>query len=230
LQSLFGLELTTAQKVIVAIVVSLVLLALFGLFMRRITGGRLRMHGQAGGRQRQPRLGIVDTYDLDRQRQLVLIRRDNVEHLIMVGGSSDVVVETNILRSGSRAAAPVYSEAAAGDRPLPPFETLVPPSEPALRGGEDARRGGPAPEILPHLPTRQAQQTHAEAAAAASAGVAAALGLEAIEAAGRGLPDAPPQRVRPSRRCCPPRPRAPRLRSRPARRRASRASMRRLRR
>ena len=102
MQSLFGLELTTAQKVIVAIVVSLVLLALFGLFMRRITGGRLRMHGQAGGRQRQPRLGIVDTYDLDRQRQLVLIRRDNVEHLIMVGGSSDVVVETHILQRLAR--------------------------------------------------------------------------------------------------------------------------------
>ncbi len=132
MQSLFGLELTTAQKVIVASVVILVLLALLGLFVRQIQGGRLRVRGQAGGRQRQPRLGIVDTYDLDRQRQLVLIRRDNVEHLIMVGGSSDVVVETNILRSGSRATAPVYSEAAAGDRPLPPFETLVPPSEPAL--------------------------------------------------------------------------------------------------
>lgn len=194
MQSLFGLELTTAQKVIVASVVILVLLALLGLFVRQIQGGRLRVRGQAGGRQRQPRLGIVDTYDLDRQRQLVLIRRDNVEHLIMVGGASDVVVETNILRSGARAAAPAYSEAAAGDRPLPPFETLVPPSEPALRAGEEARRGGQAqsPEILPHLPTRHAQQqTHAEAAAAASAGVAAALGLEAIEAAATHSAPAP---------------------------------------
>jgi len=181
LQSLFGLELTTAQKVIVASVVILVLLALLGLFVRQIQGGRLKLRGQTGGRQRQPRLGIVDSYDLDRQRQLVLIRRDNVEHLIMLGGASDVVVETNILRSGARAQAPAYSEAGTPDRPLPPFETLVPPSEPALRAGDEIRRGAAAaaPEILPHLPTRQSQ---AEAATAASAGVAAALGLEAIGA------------------------------------------------
>ncbi|WP_457927520.1 hypothetical protein [Bosea thiooxidans] len=182
------MELTTAQKVIVASVVILVLLALLGLFVRQIQGGRLRVRGQAGGRQRQPRLGIVDTYDLDRQRQLVLIRRDNVEHLIMVGGASDVVVETNILRSGARATAPAYSEAAMADRPLPPFETLVPPSEPALRAGDEIRRGSsaPAPEILPHLPTRQ---SHAEAAAAvAGAGVAAALGLDAVGSAAQSAP------------------------------------------
>lgn len=193
MQSLFGLELTTAQKVIVASVVILVLLALLGLFVRQIQGGRLRMRGQAGGRQRQPRLGIVDTYDLDRQRQLVLIRRDNVEHLIMLGGASDVVVETNILRSGARATAPSYSEGAAPDRPLPPFETLVPPSEPALRAGDEIRRGAAvsaSPDVLPPLPTRHSH-THAEAATAASAGVAAALGLEEVGTAAAPAPVAP---------------------------------------
>src|SRR4051794_31721658 len=51
-----------------------------------------------GGRTRQPRLGIVDVYDLDRQRQLILLRRDNVEHLLLIGGPNDVVIETNIVR------------------------------------------------------------------------------------------------------------------------------------
>lgn len=155
MQSLFGLELSTAQKVIVASVVILILLALLGLIVRQIQGGRLRLRGQVAGRQRQPRLGVVDTYDLDRQRQLVLIRRDNIEHLVMIGGASDVVVETNIMRSGSRAAVPSYAETALPDRPLPPFETLVPPSEPAIRAGEELRRNGaPAPDVLPALPTR----------------------------------------------------------------------------
>jgi flagellar protein FliO/FliZ len=186
LQSLFGLELSTAQKVIVASVVILVLLALLGLFVRQIQGGRLRLRGQAGGRQRQPRLGVVDTYDLDRQRQLVLIRRDNIEHLLMIGGASDVVVETNILRSGSRAAPPAYVDTTGADRPLPPFETLVPPSEPAMRAGDDARRAGypEGPELLPPLPTRTVSvpvepPVTTAAATAATAGVAAALGVAA---------------------------------------------------
>lgn len=191
MQSLFGLELSTAQKVIVASVVILVLLALLGLFVRQIQGGRLRLRGQAGGRQRQPRLGVVDTYDLDRQRQLVLIRRDNIEHLVMIGGASDVVVETNILRSGGRAAAPAYVDTATADRPLPPFETLVPPSEPAMRAGDEARRAGYAPEgpeLLPPLPTRPASvpvepaAPTPTAATAAAAGVSAALGVAAAEA------------------------------------------------
>ena len=190
MQSLFGLELSTAQKVIVASVVILVLLALLGLFVRQIQGGRLRLRGQVAGRQRQPRLGVVDTYDLDRQRQLVLIRRDNIEHLVMIGGASDVVVETNIMRSGSRSVAPSYADTAMHDRPLPPFETLVPPSEPALRAGDEMRRNGmaEAPDLLPPLPSRASSQPDF---AAASAGVAAALGVSAPSPA-PAKPAAPP--------------------------------------
>ncbi|WP_160115704.1 flagellar biosynthetic protein FliO [Bosea lathyri] len=188
MQSLFGLDLSTAQKVLVASVVILVLLILLGLFVRQIKGGRLRLRGQGSGRTRQPRLGVVDTHDLDRQRQLVLIRRDNVEHLIMIGGASDVVVETNILRSGARATMPMQTDLQAPDRPLP-FESLVPTAEPTrLDLIEEPRRAPPsapiavtppAPEMLPPLPHRPVQtQTQAEAAAgvAVGAGVAAALG------------------------------------------------------
>src|SRR5580658_6467386 len=52
-----------------------------------------------GGRTRQPRLGLVDAFSLDGQRQLVLVRRDNVEHLIMIGGPNDVLVESQINRA-----------------------------------------------------------------------------------------------------------------------------------
>src|SRR5882757_7421426 len=59
-------------------------------------GHRLRV---PGGRTRQPRLGLVDAFSLDGQRQLVLVRRDNVEHLVMIGGPNDVLVESQINRA-----------------------------------------------------------------------------------------------------------------------------------
>jgi flagellar protein FliO/FliZ len=51
------------------------------------------------GTRRNPRLAIIDALSIDRQRKLILIRRDNVEHLILVGGSVDLVVETPIIRN-----------------------------------------------------------------------------------------------------------------------------------
>ena len=96
--SQFGLGDSPAIQYLFAFVVILALLALFAFVLRRLTGGRLMLPGQDRGRSRQPRLGIVDIYDLDRQRQLILLRRDNVEHLLLIGGPNDVVIETNIVR------------------------------------------------------------------------------------------------------------------------------------
>lgn len=42
------------------------------------------------------RLQLVDVSPLDARHRLVLVRRDNVEHLLLLGGSHPVVVETNI--------------------------------------------------------------------------------------------------------------------------------------
>ena len=58
-----------------------------------------RIRGLSPGRSRQPRLGVVDSYDLDAKRQLVLIRRDNTEHLIMIGGPNDVLIESALTRN-----------------------------------------------------------------------------------------------------------------------------------
>ena len=43
-----------------------------------------------------PRLAVVDHANVDGRRRLVLIRRDDTEHLIMTGGPVDVVIETGI--------------------------------------------------------------------------------------------------------------------------------------
>jgi hypothetical protein len=42
------------------------------------------------------RLDVVEHTSVDGRRRLVLVRRDNVEHLIMTGGPVDVVIETGI--------------------------------------------------------------------------------------------------------------------------------------
>jgi flagellar protein FliO/FliZ len=45
----------------------------------------------------EPRLAVTEQAYVDRTRRLVLIRRDDVEHLIMTGGPVDVVIETGIV-------------------------------------------------------------------------------------------------------------------------------------
>ncbi len=65
------------------------------------------------------RLEVTDHASVDGRRRLILVRRDNVEHLIMIGGPVDVVVETGIdaARAGSAKPAgevvepPVFSRA-----------------------------------------------------------------------------------------------------------------------
>ncbi|MBV8661703.1 MAG: flagellar biosynthetic protein FliO, partial [Hyphomicrobiales bacterium] len=85
---------------IVVIAGLVVAIALVVVLVYRIAfGHRLRVPG--GGRTRQPRLGLVDAFSLDGQRQLVLVRRDNVEHLIMIGGPNDVLVESQIVRAAA---------------------------------------------------------------------------------------------------------------------------------
>jgi hypothetical protein len=51
-----------------------------------------------------PRLTVTDAAAIDSQRRLVLVRRDDVEHLILIGGPSDIVIEQNITRHQPAAA------------------------------------------------------------------------------------------------------------------------------
>jgi len=119
--SIFGIEAPRAVLYVIAFAIILALVALFGLVLRKLTGARLMMPGSDRGRSRQPRLGIVDIYDLDRQRQLVLLRRDNVEHLLLIGGLNDVVIETNIVRvAGARL--PAAANEAGAERFEPSFD------------------------------------------------------------------------------------------------------------
>ncbi|MFT5508852.1 MAG: flagellar protein FliO/FliZ [Hyphomicrobiaceae bacterium] len=59
-------------------------------------GGAASFTGSFFGPKPEKRLDVVDQANVDGRRRLVLVRRDDVEHLIMTGGPVDVVIETNI--------------------------------------------------------------------------------------------------------------------------------------
>src|SRR5664279_2142049 len=89
-------------QVTISIVIVLGLIAVVYWLARRYSSGGL---GRIG-RGRVPRLAVVDAMAVDARRRLVLVRRDNVEHLILVGGTSDLVVEHSIQRTRRPAARP----------------------------------------------------------------------------------------------------------------------------
>lgn len=92
LESVVGPDYAAALMwTIVALIVLLVLLILI-----RIARGFGVGTFVAGGRNRKARLAVMDATAVDSHRRLVLVRRDDVEHLILIGGPTDVVVEQNI--------------------------------------------------------------------------------------------------------------------------------------
>jgi flagellar protein FliO/FliZ len=52
--------------------------------------------GALPSRRAAKRLGMVASQVIDNKRRLVLIRRDGVEHLLLLGGSQDLVIEHGI--------------------------------------------------------------------------------------------------------------------------------------
>ena len=88
-------EMPLAARFFVAFLVVLALIGLTAWLVRRFGANRL---GNTA-RGRQPRLAVIDAATVDGRRRLVLIRRDNVEHLLMIGGPTDLVVEPNIVRA-----------------------------------------------------------------------------------------------------------------------------------
>ncbi len=96
IESTFGVSggATQAIAVIIALAIVLLLFALFVVFLKKVS-----RNSAPQGRSRQPRIAVMDSAAVDTKRRLILVRRDNVEHLLLVGGPSDVVVEQQIIRN-----------------------------------------------------------------------------------------------------------------------------------
>ncbi len=153
---LFG-DLGTPAKFFIAFSIVLALIALTAWLVRRLGAGRLN----SAARGRQPRLAVIDAASVDGRRRLILIRRDNVEHLLMIGGPMDVVVEQNIVRAVAMRDSPRVAMPGdtlprplpvgdAGSWPLQPEPMPVPtPTTRSYRSATDE------PWIAPETPARQ---------------------------------------------------------------------------
>jgi flagellar biogenesis protein FliO len=141
MDSLFGEGTSLPVRFFIAFVVVFALIGLTAWLVRRFGSGAL---GGAGARGRAPRLAVIEAGAVDGRRKLVLIRRDNTEHLIMIGGPTDIVVEANIVRGQStRETASSRQSSAAETRALP-AEDIAWPLQPEATP-RPARTTRPAP-------------------------------------------------------------------------------------
>jgi hypothetical protein len=73
-----------------------------------------------------PRLAVVDYANVDGRRRLVLVRRDNTEHLIMTGGPVDVLIETGIAAAERPAIGTIQPRGDVELTPVQPVFTRAP--------------------------------------------------------------------------------------------------------
>ncbi len=132
---LFGDGMPLPAKFFIAFAVVLALIGLSAWLVRRFSANRL---GSANARGRQPRLAVIDASPVDGRRRLVLIRRDNVEHLLMIGGPTDVVVEQNIVRGATTARDTPREPARIEPSRIEPSRSESSRSEPATRNASAA--------------------------------------------------------------------------------------------
>jgi flagellar protein FliO/FliZ len=183
MELMFG-GMPDAGRFVVAFVLVLSLIGAGALLWRRFFGtGPLSPLGPRG---RQPRLAVIDAAAVDARRRLILIKRDNVEHLLMIGGPTDIVVESNIGRAGpiaiSREPRPIPDSASRHSTLLTDGPDWTLPPEPAarpLRASSDLDAG------LVEPPARSAREAMVESMRAVRSGPVARRNADAE-------PDTPP--------------------------------------
>lgn len=179
LTGLFGAEnAQTAMYVLFAIAI---LIGLFVLWM--IVRAIRRPRAADGRRSKQARLAVTDAAAIDPRRRLVLVRRDDVEHLIMIGGPTDIVIEQDIRRHSSvrqtqATPAPAPQQATVAKQPAP--QSPTPPSAPAQAAPAKPAPAQPAP--TKPAPVKAPEPTSAAAPVLAAAGTVAATGASALAA------------------------------------------------
>ncbi len=98
-------------RFVAALVFVLGLIGIIALLARRLVPGARTVN-----RGKKRRLALIEVLPLDAKRRLVLVRRDDTEHLIVLSPNGDVVVERNIGTTfdqllGDPADAPVSKDA-----------------------------------------------------------------------------------------------------------------------
>ncbi|MBT3532640.1 MAG: FliO/MopB family protein [Rhodospirillaceae bacterium] len=90
------MEWTNYLRFLLALLVVLGLIGGFAWIARRTGVGGI----QTGKRGRSDRLEVVEALSIDARRRLVIVRRDDREHLLLLGPDGERVIETNITPMG----------------------------------------------------------------------------------------------------------------------------------
>jgi flagellar protein FliO/FliZ len=88
------MEFDTYLRFVLVLIFVLGLVFALGWVLKRsgISGSALPGKGR--------RLGVVETAFLGPKHRLILVRRDDVEHLVLIGPNSNTVVESGIIGNG----------------------------------------------------------------------------------------------------------------------------------
>jgi flagellar protein FliO/FliZ len=89
------MDLGLYMQFVLALVFVLALIGVLAILARRFGFG-YGTPAKGGPRGRRRRLSVSEIVPLDAKRKLVLLRRDSVEHLVILGPTSETVVETAI--------------------------------------------------------------------------------------------------------------------------------------
>jgi len=176
----------------------------YRIFRRRKARGRAKSTTLGGSR-----IEILETKVIDANRKFVLLRCDDIEHLVMVGGPADVVVENDVRKVRGPGAPPAKlpgfeteRRAAASTPPVPtkPFDIPVaaaPRTPEPKRLAADARQASVpsrAPAVQPPLARAGTRSAEPHPVASADAQNRASVQRPADSNAGRREPT-PPRRV-----------------------------------
>lgn len=119
-----------------ALIFVLGLIGLFSIALKRLsTTGITGLRSGKGPR----RLSVSETVMLDGKRRMVLVRRDNKEHLLLLGMQNDVVIESNI-EAGEVTDFPVDQDNQTTDGSSSADKTLGADIRRLLRGDKRAQR------------------------------------------------------------------------------------------
>jgi len=85
------MEIADYLRFVFALLFVIALIGLIGYLGRRYGMGYRNVPRSA-----TRRLSISEIMPLDAKRRLILVKRDNQEHLLVLGGTTDLIVEKNI--------------------------------------------------------------------------------------------------------------------------------------
>ena len=152
---MLSIESGVLVQVLIGFGVILILIFLLTWIMKKLNlvSARIARQGE------DPRLSIKEVIAVDHKRRLLLVQRDHVEHLLLIGGESDLLVEHNIpaqqiqkqsshTQMQPQQAAPVIQPPMAPPNPGQPMPAQQPTSTaaPRMQAQRPAAPAQPAPQ------------------------------------------------------------------------------------